>query len=590
MRFTDEFIEEVRAGNDIVDVISGYVELRHKGTSYMGLCPFHSEKTPSFSVYRARQMYHCFGCGKSGDVFNFIMEYDHNTFTEAVETLARRAGISIPETSETKEDRALKSLRDRLLEIHKEAAKYYYYALNSKEGEHALSYLRGRGLDDKTIKEFGLGFAGKGGNGLYRYLRSKNFTDAELKESGIFSIDEASGRVRDKFWNRVMFPIMDHNRRVIGFGGRVMGEGQPKYLNSPETKIFEKSRNLYGLYAARSTRKNYMIICEGYMDVITLHSHGFTNAVASLGTALTSQQAALIHRYVKEAILLYDSDGAGIKAARRAIPLLKEAGINAKVADLKPYKDPDEFLKNLGSEELLKRIDNAENGFMYEIRQSGSEYDLSDPQGMADFRNGIVDKLMELSDEIERTSYLETVSRTYGIDKELLRRQVAKRAMKGQPVRREPETIRDSVSKEKESAALKNERLLLSWMSRDIGIIEYTRQYVSDYDFTTEIHKIICRALLVQADSGTLNPVTILNRFEDAEEKSAAAAVLEKEQLPEDGKDKETAVKEVLIAIKIQTYERSLKNMNTNDPAEIQRFVEEKKKLEELKTAMVGSN
>lgn len=584
MRFSDEFIEDVRSRNDIVDVISGYVQLSHKGTSYKGLCPFHNEKTPSFSVHKGRQMYHCFGCGASGDVFNFLMEYDRQTFSEAVESLARRAGMDIPQESAGPAGRAEKGLRDRLLEIQKEAAKYYFYVLYTPQGKHALNYLKGRGLSDEIIKGFGLGYSEKTGTGLYVYLKKKGFSDAELKDSGLFVYDEKNNTARDKFWNRVMFPIMDQNRRVIGFGGRVMGDAKPKYLNSPETKIFEKSRNLYGLYAARSSRKDHMIICEGYMDVISLHSAGFTNAVASLGTALTSQQAALIHRYVKEAILMYDSDEAGVKAARRAIPLLREAGINPKVCDLKPYKDPDEFIKGLGAAELEKRIEKAGNGFMFEIEQLKGSYDLTDPQGAADFQNVIVAELLRFPDEIERNSYLESIARTYNIDAALLRRQLSRLAMKGAPPPRETEeAARAPSSRQKDPAALRDEKILLSWMSKDEELAKYLEKYITEADFTSDLHKELAAALFEQAEAGTFNPVSILNRFEDVEDKSAAAAVLEGQLLPDDRKDRDRAVFEVLAAVKERSYNRALKSADITDPEVMQRFLLEKQKLEELK-------
>ena len=588
MRFTDEFIEEVRSRNDIVDVISGYVQLTHKGTSYKGLCPFHSEKTPSFSVHKGRQMYHCFGCGKSGDVFNFIMEYERNTFSESVEALARRAGMEIPENAYGKEDPAKKNRLAELREIHKEAARYYYYSLYSKAGAHALEYLKGRGLSDEVIKNFGLGYSDRTGSGLYRYLKGKGYTDAVLKDTGLFNYD--GERIRDRFWNRVIFPIMDQNRRVIGFGGRVMGEGQPKYLNSPETLLFDKSRNLYGLYAAKSSRKDRIIICEGYMDVIALHSGGFTNAVASLGTALTSAQASLIRRYAREAVLLYDSDEAGIKAARRAIPILKSSGVIPRVASLAPYKDPDEFLKTRSPEELEERLESSLNGFLFETDQLKKENDISDPQGMADFCNGIVERLIALPDEIERSSYLESAARRYGIDRSLLNKQLGRRAMTGRHARTETEPERTAPKKESVPADLRREKQLLSCMSKKKELTLLAAEYITEYDFTDEMNREICRSLIEQAEQDRFDPVTILNRYEESEEKSAAASIFEGGGIKEDDPETETALKEVLIAVKSQTYRRALDSSGSSTPEEIQRLLEEKRKLEELKARITGGN
>ena len=347
--YSDDIIEEVRSRNDIVDVISQYVRLSKKGSTYFGLCPFHNEKTGSFSVSPNKQMYYCFGCGAGGNVFTFLMEYENFTFGEAMEALADRAGVELPKQEYTSAQRQEADKRARLLEINKEAAKYFYMLLRGERGARALSYFRKRELSDETMQKFGLGYSDQYSDDLYRYLRKKGYEDDILKESGLVSIDERRGGY-DKFWNRAMFPIMDVHNKVIGFGGRVMGDGEPKYLNSPETKIFDKSRNLYGLNFARSTKKPQLLLCEGYMDVIALHQAGFDNAVASLGTALTSGHANLLKRYTKNVYLTYDSDGAGVKAALRAIPILKEVGITTKVINMKPYKDPDEFIKNLGSE------------------------------------------------------------------------------------------------------------------------------------------------------------------------------------------------------------------------------------------------
>ena len=257
--------------------------------------------------------------------------------------------MELPKIEYSKEARAKAEKRAALLEINKKAAQYFYYQLRREGGKNAHDYLTGRGLSEETIRKFGLGYSDKYSDDLYKYLKSQNYSDELLRESGLFNVDESQG-MYDKFWNRVIFPIMDVNNRVIGFGGRVMGDGKPKYLNSPETRIFDKSRNLYGLNIARTTRKNYLILCEGYMDVISMHQAGFTNAVASLGTALTSGHASLVKRYTQEVLLLYDSDEAGVKAALRAIPILREAGVNSRVVNLRPHKDPDEFIKAEGAE------------------------------------------------------------------------------------------------------------------------------------------------------------------------------------------------------------------------------------------------
>ena len=397
MMYPPGVIEEVRQANNIVDLISSYVSLKKKGSNYFGLCPFHSEKSPSFSVHPVKQMFHCFGCGKSGDAISFVMEYEDYSFPEAVQYLADRAGIKLPESEESPEERRKQSFRERLYQVNKEAGRYYYYALRDRSGEKALAYLKGRGLLDNTMRAFGLGYAKTGTNNLYQYLRGKGFDDDLLSKSGIFNRDERRG-MTDKFWNRVIFPIMDIRNRIIGFGGRVMGAGEPKYLNSPETEIFDKGRNLYGMNLVRSSRKKEIILCEGYLDVITLHQAGFDQAAASLGTSFTPAQARLLGKYSKEVLLSYDSDGPGINAALRAIGILREAGINCRVIDMRPYKDPDEFIKAEGSEAYQKRIDEALNSFFFELDRVRERFDLKDPAGKTEFFREAASMLLRFED------------------------------------------------------------------------------------------------------------------------------------------------------------------------------------------------
>ncbi len=583
MRYSEDFIEKVRAANNIEDIISGYVKLQRKGSSYMGLCPFHNEKTPSFSVHPGRQTYHCFGCGASGDVFNFIMEYDRMSFQEAIVSLANRAGIAIPENDVTPEQKKAASEKTRLLNIQKDAAMFYYYKLHSQEGKVAMKYLTDRGISVETIKHFGLGYTGKSGSGLYGYLKKKGHSDRDLKESGLFTFNEAKNTMQEKFWNRVMFPIMDLNRKVIGFGGRVFGDAKPKYLNSPETKLFDKSRNLYGLYLARSSRAKSMIICEGYMDVISLHQAGFTNAVASLGTALTSQQAALLHRYTKDIYLMYDSDTAGIKAALRAVPLLRSAGLNTKIVDLKPFKDPDEFIKARGREALEERIKKAENGFMFEIRILYESYDMTDPQASSDFYHEAARKLMTFSDEIERNSYVASVSRMYNIAPEVLKRQLGKLAMQGVRAEETPQMTDKPYKKKENKTGDRAEKILLSWICQKPETIDMVREYVGSEDFSEGLNRIMADSLFKMYEEGKFNPVSVLNYFEESSEKSDAAAIIEGSLLPEKEEDFNKAIKEVMLSVKTASLERKIENLPLSDMAAFQRVMAEKKNLEEMK-------
>ena len=582
MRYSEELIEEIRSRSDIVDVISGYVKLKRKGSSWFGLCPFHNEKSPSFSVSRDKQMYYCFGCGAGGNVFTFLMEYENFSFVEALQFLADRAGIQLPQQEYSKEARQEADLKSQLLKIHKEAAQFYFYQLKSQNGKTAYQYLLDRGLSRETIVHFGLGSASRYSGALYRYLKEKGYSDELLIQTGLFLQDEKRG-MYDKFWNRVMFPIMDVNNRVIGFGGRVMGDGKPKYLNSPETKIFDKSRNLYGLNFARSSRKKNLIACEGYMDVIAMHQAGFDNAVASLGTALTAAQASLMKRYTDEVLLLYDSDEAGRKAAVRAIPLLRRAGLGQKVVDLSPYKDPDEFIKAEGAQAFEERLQKGRNGFLFQVDAAGKEFDLGDPQGQSDFFHRIASMLLEFEDEIERTSYLKAAAREYHVKEEMLSRLVNRLAVNGEtPVRQvqKPQSVKE---KEKEDGYEKAQKLMITWMVNVPDLIKELDAYLKPEDFVTPLYREVVKMLRKQYQEGEVNPARILNEFPDGEEQKKIASLFHA-QLPLETKEqKKQALSDVICRIKENSIAWRTEHLDPADMAGLMRIMEDKKQLENLK-------
>lgn len=583
MYFSEDLIEEIRLKNDIVDVISGYVKLQKKGSSYFGLCPFHNEKSASFSVSRAKQMYYCFGCGAGGNVFTFIMEYEHFTFVEAVKLLAERVGVELPEVEYSKEAKEKADLKSTLLEINKLAAKYFYVQLKSQNGNVAHTYLTKRGLSEETITAFGLGYSNKYSDDLYRYLKTKGYSDTLLAKAGLISIDEKKG-VYDKFWNRVMFPIMDVNNRVIGFGGRVMGDAKPKYLNSPETEVFDKSRNLYGLNRARTTRKSYFLLCEGYMDVISLHQAGFTNAVASLGTALTTGHASLIKRYVKEVFLTYDSDEAGTKAALRAIPILKEAGISAKVIRMEPYKDPDEFIKNLGAEAFEERIQKARNGFLFSLEVLEKEFDMHSPEGKTAFMNEAAKRLGEFEEEIERNNYIEAVAEKYRVGYENLRKLVAKMAIQtglAKPAERPRQPAEKH--REKENGNLQSQKILLTWMIESRNVFSQVKRYIKPQDFTTELYRTVAEILYEQYETGELNPAKVLNHFEDEEEHREVVSLFHtKIGELQTKEEQEKALKETVIRVKSYSVDTAAKSLEPADIAGLQRLMEDKRSLQDL--------
>ncbi len=583
MYYSEDLIEEVRMKNDIVDVISGYVKLQKKGSSYFGLCPFHNEKSPSFSVSRQKQMYYCFGCGAGGNVFTFLMEYENYTFIEAVEYLAERSGVELPKAEYSREAKERAGLKASLLEINKAAAQYFYVQLKSKQGKAGYTYLRERRLSDETIRAFGLGYSNKYSDDLYRYLWSKGYQEEMIRQAGLISIDEKHG-VYDKFWNRVMFPIMDVNSRVIGFGGRVMGDAKPKYLNSPETPIFDKSRNLYGLNRARSSRKPYFLLCEGYMDVIAMHQAGFTNAVASLGTALTAGHASLIRRYVQEVYLTYDSDEAGTKAALRAVPILREAGISAKVIRMDPYKDPDEFIKNLGAEEFEQRIEGAKNGFMFTLEILEREYHMDSPEGKTAFFQEAARRLIGFQDELERNNYIEAVAKAYRISEESLKKLVSKTAVRegmAKPVER-PKTASGQPLK-KEDGSLTAQKVLLTWMIDDSRLFGIISRHISPGDFTQSQYRTVAELLYEQYRAGSLNPAKIINHFTEEEEHREAAALfntrISRLTTPE---EKVRAIKDSLLRVKSNSIDVRMKDLEPTDMAGLQRLMEEKRQLGEL--------
>ena len=584
MFYPEDIVEEVRTKNDIVDIVSGYVKLQKKGSNYFGLCPFHNEKSPSFSVSPSKQMYYCFGCGAGGNAITFLMEYENYSFPEALQVLADRAGVELPKEEMTKEARAQADLRATLLEINKLAANYFYYQLKQPQGKLGYDYLTGRKLSDATILHFGLGFANKTSDDLYRYLKSKGYKDEILKETGLVSIEERG--THDKFWNRVMFPIMDVNNRVIGFGGRVMGDGTPKYLNSPETRLFDKSRNLYGLNYARSSRKKYMLICEGYMDVIAMHQAGFTNAVASLGTAFTSQHAMLIKRYTDQVILTYDSDGAGVKAALRAIPILKEVGISCKVLNMKPYKDPDEFIKNMGAEAFQERIDQAQNSFLFEIEVLKRDYNLEDPEQKTNFYNAVARKLLEFPEALERDNYTQAVAREQFIPYQELKQLVSRLSSRMVPGAEQTQP-REEFSprerkKEKEDGTRQSQRLLLTWLIEDPKLFDKIEGIITPDDFREDLYHQVAQMVFDGHDRGDVNPAGILNHFINDEEQYKEVAALFNASLKEslNNEEQKKAFSETVIKVRKHSLDEA--SRNASDIETLQKIIQAQSALKTL--------
>ena len=421
MAIPAQFIDELMARCDIADVVADYVPLTRKGGSLWGCCPFHSERTPSFHVVPERQMYKCFGCGKGGGVINFIMEIENLSYPDAVRFLAKRAGLEVPEEHG---DGGLRKRRERLLALNKEAARYFHSVLHSPAGRAGVDYLFGkRRLSKATVTRFGLGMAPDGWDKLITEMKSKGYEKSELLEAGLVVLSK-EGRVYDRFRNRVMFPIIDLRGDVIGFGGRVLDDSTPKYLNSPDTPIFNKGRNLFALKNEKKTRLGRIILTEGYMDTLSLHQAGFDCAVASLGTALTGDHAQLLARYTKEVVIAYDGDGAGVSAAQRAIGLLEKTGMKVRVLRMKGAKDPDEFIGKYGAEAFAKLLDQSENHIEYRIDQVKGKYDLTDDAQRVEFLKEAVPILAQLPSPAEREIYGARCAELAGVSAEVVTQEV----------------------------------------------------------------------------------------------------------------------------------------------------------------------
>ena len=421
MPIPERFLDELLARTDIVDLVSESVRLTKKGNSYWGCCPFHSEKTPSFHVVPDRQMYKCFGCGKGGGAINYVMELENLPFREAVAYLAQRAGMEMPQLGG--DSPGGQERRKRILEINRQAALAFHRWLKAPEGARGLDYLKKRGLSGRTITAFGLGFAPEGWDNLIRALGEQGYDKRDLLDAGL-AVNNKDGRIYDRFRNRVMFPIIDVRGNVIGFGGRVMDDSTPKYLNSPDTPVYNKSRNLFALNIARKSKAGRVILTEGYMDTISLHQAGFDSAVASLGTALTEEHGQLLARYFKEAIIAYDGDGAGVAAAQRAIPLLEKAGLKVRVLRVTGAKDPDEFIKAYGRDAFAKLLDQSENQVDYRLDQLRQKFDLEDDAQRVAFLQEAAQLVSALPSAVEREIYGGHAARTAGVTAETMKLEV----------------------------------------------------------------------------------------------------------------------------------------------------------------------
>lgn len=499
-RLSDEFISEVKYRNDLSELAASYMQLKRRGRNLVGLCPFHGEKTPSFNIYTENGSFYCFGCGTGGDVITFVMKIENLDYMEAVKFLAERAGMAMPEDDY---DDSMSRLRTRVYEANREAARFFYAKLMSKEGGEALSYLRGRGLLDSTIRHFGLGYAPDERFALGNHLRSKGFSEAEMTAANLVFRSRSGNSVLDRFYNRVMFPIIDVRGNVIAFGGRIMTDQKPKYLNTSDTVVFSKSNNLFSLNNAKNSKSDALILCEGYMDVISLNQAGFTNAVATLGTALTADQAALMKRYCKEVIICYDADEAGQKATARAIDILRRAGMTVRVISIPDGKDPDEFIKRHGDKghaAFQNVLDNSGNDMDYRMQKLKAAFDMTTPQGKLGYLNEAVKLLCELDNPIERDIYASRLSDETEVAKPSIMEQVSRGLRRKEKYRRKEEFTKlqkdisargDKINTQHAAnlRAVKAEENLIAFLVNNPDKLTYIHERLGPDDFTTDFNR-----------------------------------------------------------------------------------------------------
>lgn len=588
MRYPREVVDEVRLQNDIVEVISQYVPLKQKGSSYFGLCPFHNEKTASFSVNSEKQFYYCFGCGAAGNVFSFLMEMENCDFPEAMKRLADRAHIALPEPEKNAQAIAAEQLKQRLFDIHTTAGRFFYDCLQSEEGKEARAYLQKRQMDPRIARKFGIGYSPERYDALFKHLKEKGFSVSDILKTGLVLENKDGKGYHDRFRGRLMFPIFDVQGRVVGFGGRILAKGEPKYLNSPETILFSKSRNLYGLNFAKAARKRELILVEGYMDMLSIYQAGFHNVVASLGTAFNQEHARTLKRFADDVILLYDSDEAGTNAALRAIPVLVKNGFRVKVTQVSDGKDPDEFIKAKGAAEFSKLLINAVHYISFEIACIQRKYNLKNPEHRVRFATEAAEILAKLDSEIERNVYLGEVSRVTGVEEEAIRSEIGKlmrkedEAFQKEAERRQQNLKTYSIEGRKtEKGLMEAQRSLLYYCAQHQGVYDILKTIIEEDDFTEEVFRRAFGYIgELWSSSGHVFPADLVSRFEETKEQKMVTEIFAVQLPAENGADMEKAINEQVRRLKRTKIDHLTANATTVE--EIQRLVEAKRKLDSL--------
>ena len=584
MAFPESFLQELKLRNDITELVSSYITLKRRGRNMVGLCPFHGEKTPSFNIYTENGSFYCFGCGVGGDVITFVMKMENLDYVDAVKFLAQRAGMDMPEDSY---DDSMSKLRTRVYEANREAARYYYKMLYSPDGKHGLDYFHGRMLTDRTIRHFGLGFADDDWSSLSDYLIGKGFSKNELVAANLAVKQKNGNGIYDRFRNRVMFPIIDLRGNVIAFGGRIMTDEKPKYLNTSDTPVFKKSENLFSLNNAKNSGSRTLILCEGYMDVIAVNQAGFQNAVATLGTALTREQAMLMKRYADEVVICYDSDEAGQKATSRAIPILRNAGLLVRILTVPSGKDPDEFIKSKGAdgpEAFRALVEKSGNDVEYRLQKIRSNYNLNTSDGKVQFLEEATKVIAAIYSPIERDVYISRLCKEFEISKDSFVRQVnsINRRKDRENAKKEVRRLQNDLSgrgdrldtehvkKPRSSSA---EEALIAYLINNPDSVKYINERLSKDQFQNELMKRYFTYFSDRIGSG-LDPLNNLTADFSEDERSRVYKIMSKHSAVAGTR---RALDEYIQIINEESKKLNKKDISNMTAEEIQEYLNSKK-------------
>ena len=549
-RYSEEILNEVRQANDIVDVISQYVHLKRSGRNYFGLCPFHNEKSPSFSVSPDKQIFHCFGCGVGGNVITFVSQIEGLNFVETVQMLAERANIQLP-TLQNNGDTQREILKDKVYKVNEFTAEYYHQNLYKPQAKTAQEYVKKRQLTNETLKSFRIGFSGKFDE-LYQELKKQGFQEQEILESGLVNKNER-GQYIDRYRNRLMFPICDARGRVIAFGGRVLDDSKPKYINSPENVVYSKGRHLFGLNVAKKGDTKKLLIVEGYMDVISLHQRGITNVVAPLGTALTEQQGWLLRKNSEQIILSFDSDDAGIKAKLRAIDILQKMGCDLRVIQLEGAKDPDEYIVKYGNMRFQNAVDKAFSVVEFKVKILKKELNLENTNDKIKFLNEIAKLISKVDNTIEREVYIEKIAKEYDISKEAIYAEVNKLTYKNDKSEKVLEKAKPVITHKKvetkevsESIRRRENTIISILLTGDLSIFEIIKQNIKPEDFQDEINQEIAKKLYEEFEKGNSNINSIIDTLDQEHQNQITMIMAEDYEI----EDLEKAIDDIIQAYK----------------------------------------